>query len=338
MSYHRKASCSNAPETSERESHHNLVERLWDQSPIIGEYPLNIQIQTVSACNAKCKFCPYQGSWHHKNPGRMRRHVYEKIILNLKRFNVRKFCPYLENEPLLDREIFDKIRFAIEHLSPKCIELSTNLSVLNNEILKEIEAVFPGIPHEFRISFHGVDEHTYEEIMGLDFHRTMENVRAVVELSQSVPLDIFIRGAGSPMRQRNGTKNWFGRDVYTHFWENELSTFDRKPTIEFFTYHDRAGQKQLTEKAMSDGSIVRDDLRNFYCIRFDRWIHFLYTGEPIMCCMDYNRETALGRVIEEMSIEDLYNTEHFRTLISKGTGMIDSEKDFICKRCISPGG
>jgi len=95
---------------------------------------------------------------------------------------------------------------------------------------------------------------------------------------------------------------------------------------------------QLRKKGMSFNTIYRKSLDGFYCERFDGWLHFLYSGEPVLCCMDYNRETCFCESIKNKTIEELFSSSFFLDLIKKGIGMIESEEDFICKRCGSPGG
>lgn len=135
----------------------------------------------------------------------------------------------------------------------------------------------------------------------------------------------------------NLARRWFGEVEYRQFWARELAEFEKKPQLDFFTYHDRAGQSQLTDKGV-EFDAQRDTLKDFYCTRFDRWVHFLYTGEPILCCMDYNKETAFGSSVKDMSVEELFSSEVFVNMIKQGTGMCESKPDHICKRCISPGG
>jgi hypothetical protein len=54
--------------------------------------------------------------------------------------------------------------------------------------------------------------------------------------------------------------------------------------------------------------------------------------------MDYNRETVFPNGISTKPIEELYSSDYFTTMLKKATGLIGSEDNFICKRCISPGG
>jgi hypothetical protein len=320
-----------------RYEHHNIVYKI-KTGRSIPQNRINVQIQSVSSCNGKCSFCPYQGSWHQKNPGIMSWENYKKIIDQLKGYKIVKFCPYLENEPLLDKEIFNKIRYALENLDIELLELSTNLSALSEHFLDEIGEIFPAINHEIRISFHGVDKISYEHIMGLSFEQALFNVSRLVRLAQELPLKIDIRGAGTPKSANGNLRSWFGEEKYLDFWKKQLAPFKNKPSVKFLRYHDRAGSIQLKDKGMSFNSIARESLDNFYCSRFDKWMHFLYTGEPILCCMDYNRETSFDDSITNKTIEELYASQRYIDLIKRGTGMMPSEDNFICKRCFSPGG
>lgn len=327
-------SCNSDP----RGDYERLVKALRGEGRIIGDHPVNVQIQTVSACNGKCAFCPYHGSWHETHPGKMTWDTYEAIIDSIIKYKIRKFCPYFENEPLLDDELFDKIAYAVKRVDYEWVEVSTNLSILDEGRLTHIRKLFPGIPHEIWVSFHGVSEESYENIMGLDFERTMNNVMRLVSLAQEVPLNIKIRGSGTPVPGGTGSTSWFGREEYFRFWEKVLSRFSVKPEVSYFPYHDRAGAGQLKEKGIRFDGVAREDLTGFYCDRFDRWMHFLYTGEPVLCCMDYGKETGFDACVPDVSIDDLYRSPRFIELLKKGTGMIESADDFICKKCFSPGG
>jgi len=316
----------------------NIIKnKIKNDKPIIGEFPISIQIQTVSKCNGKCVFCPYVGSWQDLNSGTMDDTTFNKIIAELSDYKIDKFCAYFENEPLFDKKIFTRIEHAYKTLNPKSIELATNLSIYSDSIEKEFERVFTKIPHEIRISFHGINKDSYSEIMGLDFEKTLQNVHKLLRSAQDNNLNIKIRGAGVP-RVQGKLKNWFSEKDYLAFWDEQLKPYSKKPNIKFFTYHDRAAPKQLKDSGMVFDNIVREDLTDFYCCRFDKWLHFLYTGEPVLCCMDYNRETVFSKSIKHVSIKEMIDSDEFKLMISKAIGLIDSKKDFICKRCISPGG
>jgi len=67
--------------------------------PFFEQYPLNIQLQTVSACNGLCIMCPYHESWQKKNPGRMSEKTFDRVTRLLSGIPLGKICLYLENLP-----------------------------------------------------------------------------------------------------------------------------------------------------------------------------------------------------------------------------------------------
>ena len=321
---------------SSRSHYFDLVAAIENHS-VLGRHHLNVQMQTVSACNASCYFCPYQESWHKQHPGRMNEAMYRKIIDEVSCFKIGKFCPYLENEPLLDSQILDRIEYALSKLNPTLIELSTNASILTKSKIDDIARLFSRVKHEIWISFHGIDKASFESIMGLDFDTCKHNVLSLVEKAQQSNLNIIIQGAGLPRVKKGKMPLWFNRKQYFHFWKTTFKEqgFKRLPNVRFFTYHDRAGQIRRNE--INFAEIVRPNLEGFYCPRVDQWAHFLYNGELILCCMDYHRDTVFGN-INKNTLKEIYMSKTFKTLALKTVGKVRSSEDFICKRCISPGG
>lgn len=313
------------------------LSRRLHRNKILGAGPMGLQIQTVSACNASCYFCPYLDSWHKEHPGRMEESLYRRIIDEVSPYQVSKFCPYLENEPLLDRKLFDRIEYGLSRLDYQVLELSTNAALLDARRIEDIVRLFVGVTHEIRISFHGIDQHSYGAIMGLDFDACLTNTLTLIETAQTHDLKIKIRGSGAPGLDNAGAPFWFDREQYLSFWNNlfERHNFRYKPDIDFFRYHDRAGAIKRNEVNFSKD--YHRNLDDFYCERIDRWFHFLYTGELVLCCMDYHKSTVFGD-ISRQSLDEIYRSEKYKNIARMAIGIDRSCDDFICKKCISPGG
>jgi hypothetical protein len=206
---------------------------------------------------------------------------------------------------------------------------------LNEQNQIELVEVFPRVNNEICISFHGINKETFNFIMGLDFDKCKENVLSLIDKSQNHNLNIVIRGAGIARTQKNKMPQWFNEKDYQKFWNMELNKhgFKKLPVINFFTYHDRAGQIHRNEINFS--KIIRPNLEGFYCHRVDQWLHFFYTGELILCCMDYHRETVFGN-IEKNTLDEILASEIFINLVKETIGERISPENFICKKCISP--
>ena len=321
--------------------HHVALRRAVEQGNVWGRYPLCVQIQTTSSCNGECRFCPHVESWHRRNPGVMSDRVYRRILAECAGYRLAKFLPYFANEPLADPSLFDRIELALSRLEFGVLELSTNASLLDSSKLDAIARIFPPVRHEIWVSFHGVDRATFESVSALSFDRCLDNVLALLQRAQDLDLNVRIRAAGSPRIRPEGSRTdlpvWFDQDAFESFWSNQFRRLKLHtlPSLEYFTYHDRAGS--IHRHSLSFTPWMQRNLERFYCLRCDQWMHFLYTGELVLCCMDYHRETVFGD-IRESPLSEIDGSQRHLDVVRRSAGLVSSQDDFICKRCISPGG
>ncbi len=300
--------------------------------------PINIQIMTTSSCNGRCIFCPYVESWHHKNAGIMSDETINRMIEELKPLHIGRLCPYFENEPFTDRRILQITEKLINNLKFDVLHFSTNGVFLDENTSIELLKMTKNIPFEMWFSFHGKNKEQVEEIMKIPYDTALENMVRFIKLSEDYPnVIVRIRGSGSSRILKNEKPYFFSKEEYLRMWQEIVRKYGIRKNLDIdsFTYHDRAGSIKRNE--FNYNMIARESLENFYCERIDRWIHFLYTGEIVLCCMDYHRETVFGN-INEKSLFEIFYSKEYEELKLKSTGFIKSEKYFICKRCFSPGG
>jgi hypothetical protein len=296
-----------------------------------------VQIQTTSVCNGQCIMCPYPESWHAAHPGQMQDTVFEKIVSEISKVSLDKICPYLENEPFADPAIFERTETIMQDCTFKLIEFSTNAQLLNAGKQERLARLLEGVPHEIWISFHGVDKNRYENIMRLPFEQALNNVIDLLHLADEADLKLVIRCAGKPLNRAIAHNFQCSQEEFESFWADIFSKNDIKktPRLVYFGYHDRCGG--IKRNCIRMRKIIREDLTNVKCPRIFGWLHFLYTGELILCCMDYHRETVFGD-ISVSNLEDIVCGHKARNLRSQALGMTESPANFICKRCLHPGG
>lgn len=306
----------------------------------------NVQIQTQGACNANCVFCPWIESWHHANYGVMDRELFSRILDMLLPWKESiedggKICPYLMQEPFVDKRIFELCE-EIQSKFPKAVlELSTNGALLSRDKTERLISLLEGKPHEVWVSHHGIDKASHEEIMKINHERSTSHLINLIKEAKG-RLNIRIRGSGS---SRTGIgRHWFSRQEYFEYWYNlskehgfDLSWID----LDYFTYHDRAGTINREERGAGENNFgkVRDigPGSPFHCSRLDEWLHVMWNGDIRLCCMDYHAEVKLPN-LNDMTIEEYYRGKDFERVTAQVTGQIESPGDFICKRCTSPGG
>jgi hypothetical protein len=148
---------------------------------LVPPFPLKIQIQTHTRCNAACEMCPYPevagapGFAHERMP----EETYAEILTQLAPHPVERLSLFLMNEPLLDVRLPAWIARARAALPRTRLGLFTNGSPLTVALARRLAGA--GLD-ELCISVHGFDAATYDAVMrGLSFGRVARRLRPVLE-------------------------------------------------------------------------------------------------------------------------------------------------------------
>ncbi|APR75949.1 Radical SAM domain protein [Minicystis rosea] len=315
--------------------------------PVMGRLPniTRVQVQTHSRCNADCLFCPYVESEHAANPGVMPDKLWARVLECLAPFRAGlekgKFCPYLMQEPLIDKTIFAKIRDIYAHFDT-LVEVSTNGAALTDRVVDQLIEVFAGRRHELWVSHHGIDAASFEHLMKIDYQKAHANLLNLLRRSDG-RLRIRIRGAG--VQRNNGPHVFFTREQYRAYWAKTLDEHAINRTgvdVDATSFHDRAGTLLRADRGANTLNVgkVRDlgpGHEAFHCPRVDDWIHVMYDGRIRLCCMDYHGEVQLPS-LKDMTLIEYFQSAAYRELVEKVSGRVESASNFICKRCTSPGG
>ena len=321
----------------------DLYEVFWRQ--ILG-LPLirNVQIQTQTRCNADCVFCPYVESWMVKHPGFMEDAVFEKLLNDLRPFshwiNQGKVCLYFMEEPLLDPKLIRHGERVYQAFPQTTLELATNALVLTETMAEKLIRLLSGKRHWIRVSHHGINKETFEFIMKIPYDTALRNLVRFLKMADG-RLCIDLRGSGTSV---DGNIVYFSEEQYREYWETifrEESINTRNVNLDIFKFHDRAGNIQRTERnaCQNNHGAIREIDRDhpFHCSRLDEWIHVMVDGTISLCCNDYHMEVALPN-IKNVNLVEYFYSKAYRDLVGRVTGRIETPPDFLCKRCISPGG
>lgn len=119
--------------------------------------PTAIEIETLNRCNGDCDFCPVNKYLDKREYKVMKDELFYSIISQLKELNYEGYISaYSNNEPLLDKRIFDFVKYIKQELSNAKNFLFTNGILLNLETFKEliqyldymvIDNYYEGKPH-----------------------------------------------------------------------------------------------------------------------------------------------------------------------------------------------
>jgi len=255
-------------------------------------FPEDIQIQTITGCNASCAFCP-QGKTKNPFPQeKMEDDLYHKIIDECLKKPVKRISPYLMNEPLLDRQLGWKVSILLRKKpSSLSIKVNTNASLLKGNTVEDI--LNSGLDR-LNISFHGISKEVYEKNMqGLDYEETLNNVNNFLESKSKMNAEkpkvtiTMVRTKWIEQEIDKINSYWGEKDVSIH-----IQPLDNR-----------------ANECFKDKGLNLNEWEPYrWCKRLFTQAYILYNGDMVLCCVDWERTTILGNV-RDMTIEEVWNGE-----------------------------
>lgn len=281
-----------------------------------GEFPLYLEVQTHTACNARCTCCPHPIVFKELPNGFMSDDLWEAIIHEASRLPLKRFMPYLNNEPFLDPKMIERLRQIRKRCPDTLIEVSTNASKLTAEISEVLVNEY--LVDDLRLSIFGVDQASYSERMpGLDWMSTLTNVKGLLAKNKNAarPLNITIIGIED---ENVSDAQW---QISDSQWRQLGSS------LRLWGYLDRAGNNKQKNEMIFEGSYTQ---RGCELNRPFERLCILYNGDVIMCSQDWRREDIQANV-RESGLIGAWNSPKFRTLRERIMGRGDEVN--LCTKC-----
>mgnify|MGYP001823121009 CR=1 FL=1 len=277
--------------------------------------PDHVQIQTVTGCNAHCIFCP-NGKTELEIPRgrRMDWDLYRSIVDQSIALGVRRYSPYLMNEPMLDRELPQRIEYISARIKkPQYVKVTSHGGLLTQRMARGL--LDSGLK-KLKISIHSLDPQIYRDIMGLELAKILRNIDRFLELKKQggyrLPrLEIVTVDSAQ-------THDGIGK--MKRYWQ------DRDIKLYIEVVENRANQQSIRESAIS-----AQTMKFFsWCRRLMEQIYVLHDGRVVQCCADWEQHSIMGDLTKE-GLEDIWYGQRytdFRNRFAAG-----NVKGMICARC-----
>jgi radical SAM protein with 4Fe4S-binding SPASM domain len=235
----------------------------------------------------------------------MQRDLFEKIVGEMRatpRLSMVGFAS--QNEPLLDRRLFDWIRYLKSVCPDKTCLLTTNGQQLDRFSMDEVGR--SGVDR-IVVSLNAHSKEMYESInVGLDFDRVMKNVSNLLadqSLRPRVELS-FRLTADNSAEVREAVRYWKGQGVRTRVTgiTNRAGALVNYDAVRH--KNDSPGiplRSRTWTRAMSSLRRVLGCEVPFH--RMD----ILFNGDALMCCQDWNRALTVGNVATT-PIREIWNS------------------------------
>lgn len=245
------------------------------------EYPIEVSVETMALCNARCTFCPYPTI--DRKGEKMPDELLNKLVDEMVSWDREVyFSPFKLSEPLLDKRMLPLCESINERSDRMVLRIFSNGSALtpqNIEGLSKLRRVA-----QLWVSLNSHIPEEYEKLMGLKFERTAKNLDYLHE--QDFPHAVMLSTVGYPNEQ-------FRRYC-----------FDRWPKFESMAI------KKDAWLGFTDAQVL--DVPDTAC---SRWFELSVTarGTVSHCCMDDGQDSrwTIGDV-NSQTLYEVYNAPRWR--------------------------
>ena len=265
-------------------------------------FPPVVRIETTNACNARCIICPHR---ELRRPiVRMEEGLYRRLIDECSRAGCREVHLHNFGEPLLDKELEDRVSYAKEQGIRK-VKIFSNGSLLTPERAEKL--IRAGLD-EVKISFDGATQEEFEHIRPpLKFATVVENIRQLVKLRNDAHSTMKIHVACCSTTDKQGTMQMLERIV-------DGFAFGK---IHNWSSGEHAGGRGRLRKP---------------CSRLWRTMTILANGDVALCCLDYDGRHLLGRIDEKTTIAEIWTNSEYRR-VRKRHQNARQDEIALCKDC-----
>lgn len=251
---------------------------------MLKKFPRQVRIENTNLCNAYCKICPREQL--SRPQGTMDMEFFKSIVNQLAAGGTKELHLQGYGEPFLDKEIFNKIRFAKSVKIPYTF-MVTNASLLNDKVNEEL---LNTELDKLKISFYGVDKAEYEAVHnGLSYGDVRENINKLIKskkkLGKKIPV-ISLKYIGKPYKFL----------IFIFQW-------GLKTTISYARLHNYAYGKRF--------NVPEVDKMNRKCSMVNKSVmQVLWNGLVVPCCYDFDGKIILGDLKKE-SVSEIWNGEKY---------------------------
>lgn len=270
--------------------------------------PLDVQIETLTKCNAACTFCQYPELTRIGD--KMPDTLFDKILDDLKEFPTglqTSLTLYGVNEPFLDKRIWKFMRRISDDLPHMPIALNTNGAPLTE---KTIDSLKDYNIARLSVSFNDYRKEAYEDTMKIKYERTVDVLdvfeRKKADGTLSFPVGVTRAGDGSIEDLRFIA--WVS-DRFPHLSNNYTPRFE-----------------------WVDTDSLRSNIASFD-VGCTHWFDMAIraSGDVSFCCIDGHNTWPKGNVKDE-SLLEIYNKPQYRRLRTEAVVRPDIEQ---CRTCRS---
>lgn len=247
------------------------------------EVVIQLQIETINICNAKCVFCPYTSMERAK--GTMSLDLFKKIT------DEAKDIPIIDHftltglgETLLDKHLFERLRYVRKQMPGILLDLYTNGTYLSEEKIQQM--IDAGLSVLY-ISLNAANPEKRKEVMKLnDFEHVRKMSHRAIEMAEG-KMKVYVKAVGS--------KDLMEHDDSTMFLEEWNGAYQEGGNA-FIHLEGNWGGAMYPMRTTPTKP----------CARALNQFMVLWDGRVSLCCFDGEGDVVLGD-LNKQTIREIYN-------------------------------
>jgi radical SAM protein with 4Fe4S-binding SPASM domain len=296
---------------------------LYKRIPLVT--PLVVYTELSGYCNLKCEFCPQKTDSKFLKKDIMSVNLFKKLIDDLavfpEKIKLLRLCG--TGEPLVNKDIVKMMQYAKERGVVERIELITNGTLLNADLIKNL----PRFADRIMVSVEGLSSEDYKNICSanINFQNLLDNLGTLYANKKKCVIYIKIHNQAIPS-ERKKTKflNMFSDRCDEIFIEKLVPIWPQANSA-YSTKEIRWGGGKITKCQI--------------CVQFFKGVQVQADGEVVPCCVDWKRVNVLGD-INKNSFAEIWNGEKMKKLrmehLKGNKGITEPCKDCTMNDCCDP--
>lgn len=276
-------------------------------------------IETSNLCNAKCPFCI--NSTMSRKKMNMTDEIFEWVLYRLKESNQSPeiFRLHCLGEPLIDPELFQKIRRLKSEFPKSVVGYTSNFSLATEKIVSEILECGQDF---LTISINTNNREDYQKIMGLNYDQTIKNIDYLLEEKSRKNSNLEVT-----LSIVENEKNYNEVLQFSEYWKEKgvnVRALKEGKWVE-------KGNSSKNEIDISDDhEYCCHILSEYVCQQLYQEICILSNGDYALCCFDGEGCLELGNV-KNTNIYDVFHDKKRMNLI---TAIMNGKHELdICMDC-----
>ena len=289
---------------------------------IMQDFPLFVRFENQFKCNARCTMCVHGHkdlADDYRYEGYLPFEIFTRLVDECDEHGCPSVAPSQTNEPLLDRDIMERLEYISKKPSIMDIHFNTNASLLSEDKSKRL---LETSVTRMNFSVDAITEETYKRIrIGLDFKKVLKNIDGFLNLRAKMGKELPIVRVSFLLQEKNKHE----LEEFKKFWVDKVDYVAVQRYVPISPFDDERSY------AISDAPISGKQSCSY---PFESlFIHG--DGLVVPCASHRAKHIAVGNIYKS-SIYDIWHSatmEELRNAHRNG----DLSKTKLCDTCLFKG-